>query len=206
MSASEPSAGRYRLPLFPLPVVLLPGARMPLHIFEQRYRDMVADAMRADRRFGMLYHDWDVQGPFLSDPGSIGCVARIVEFRGLEDGRSLIIVEGVARFAIDDGLESDALYFEALVRPYTDVGTPAAAAGALVTRRTASLALFERVLASMAAPPESLPDLEPDSELSFRLAQTIQVDPRWHQELLEMRSEEERLDRVDEVFRALLET
>ena len=83
---------RYRLPLFPLPVVLLPGAVMPLHIFEQRYRDMVADVLGQDRRFGLIYHDWDDHGPFLAESGQVGCVAAIREHEQLEDGRYLLIL------------------------------------------------------------------------------------------------------------------
>ena len=50
-----------------------------------------------------------------------------------------------------------------------------------------------------------LPDFSVDDELAFLLAQAIQVDPRWHQDLLVMRDEAERLDRLDEVFQALLD-
>ena len=193
---------RYRLSLFPLPVVLLPGAHMPLHIFEQRYRDMVRDAVESDGRFGMVHHDWDEQGPFLSEEGRIGCVARIEERQALEDGRSLLIVEGVERFMINDGIESEALYFEGLVTPYRDeaIGD----AEALSRRRRSSVELFQSLIASLPEAPEQLPDFESTKEVSFLLAQTIQVDPVWHQGLLELRDEAERLTRIDEVFRAAL--
>ena len=197
-------AGRYRLALFPLPVVLLPGARMPLHIFEQRYRDMIRDALEGDRRFGMVYHDWDEMGPFLSEEGTIGCVGEIVEHEQLEDGRSLILLDGLERFAIDDGLESDTLYFEGLVRGYRDrEGGPAFLAD-IRERRQATIDLFEAVLATFEERPE-LPEYSVDDELSFVLAQTIQVAPRWHQDLLVMTDEVARLARLDEVFQALLD-
>jgi len=204
MNAIDSPEPRYRLPLFPLPVVLLPGTRMPLHIFEQRYQDMVRDALAGDRRFGLVYHDWDEQGPFLSDEGTVGCLAEIREFETLEDGRSLIMVVGMERFEIDDGLESDSLYFEGLVRPMRDEeGGPSFEAD-MEERRRISIELFEAVLGSMNERPE-VPQFSAGGELSFPLAQTIHVDPRWHQELLEMRSEAQRLDRVDEVFQALLD-
>lgn len=196
---------RYRLPLFPLPVVLFPDARMPLHIFEQRYRDMVRDVMGAEGRFGLVYHDWDEQGPFLSESGHVGCVAQIVEHEGLEDGRSLIVVKGLERFEIDDGIESEAPYYEALVRQYVDVGVDAPEPAGLAARRTASIELFEQLMGSLDERPEGLPDFESGGDVSFRLARSIHVDPRWRQELLEMRTEAKRLDRVDAVFRALLE-
>jgi Lon protease-like protein len=177
---------------------------MPLHIFEQRYRDMVRDAMEGDRRFGMVFHDWDEQGPFLSEENTIGCVGEISEHQLLEDGRSLIVVDGLERFAIDDGLESDTLYFEGLVRPYGDTPAGPSFAEDIRARRQQTIDLFEAVLATFEERPE-LPEYSADRELSFVLAQTIQVDPRWHQDLLVMTNEVDRLERLDEVFQALLD-
>ena len=208
MSVSGPDSvfepeHRYRLPLFPLPVVLLPGASMPLHVFEPRYREMVADCLRSDRRFGLVYHDWDQQGPFLFDEGRVGCVAEIREHQLLEDGRSLIGVRGMERFGIVDGIESETRYYEALVSPYRD--TDPLPDDLLVARRQESIHLFHAVVASLAERPEQLPELRPDRETSFRLAQTISVDPSWHQRLLELRDETARLDELDRVFQAALE-
>lgn len=194
---------RYRLPLFPLPTVLLPGTLKPLHIFEPRYRDMVQDCLGGDRRFGMVYHDWDEQGPFLSESGRVGCVGEIRQHQGLEDGRSLIAVEGVERFRIEDRIESDSLYFEGLVTPYPD--TTAMEGEELASRRRESIRLFHAVVASLSGRSDPLPDLDVDREVSFLLAQTIQADPGWHQRLLEIRDEGSRLARVDRVLRAVLE-
>lgn len=207
MSSSGPDSSfqperRYRLPLFPLPVVLLPGASMPLHVFEPRYREMVADCLGADRRFGLVYHDWDQQGPFLFEEGRVGCVAVIHEHEALDDGRSLIGVRGVERFSIVDGIESKSRYYEALVTPYPD--TKGVADEFLTARRQESIRLFHAVLASLAERPEQLPELRPDRETSFRLAQTIAVDPPWHQQLLELRDETARLNELDRVFQAAL--
>jgi ATP-dependent Lon protease len=94
-----------RLPLFPLPIVLFPGTLIPLHIFEPRYRDMVADVLETDRRFGLIYHDPDRQGPFLSEEGRVGTVARIRRHQPLPDGRSLILVRGLERFRIESEAE-----------------------------------------------------------------------------------------------------
>ena len=194
---------RYRLALFPLPVVLLPGAAMPLHVFEPRYRDLVKDRLEDDGRFGMVYHDWDRQGPFLSEEGRIGCVAQIRRHQALEDGRSLILVEGRDRFRISDGIESDALYFEALVSSFADSpGTPEEELG---QRRRESIQLFHLAVASLQGPEADVPDLSSDRDVSFALARMIQVDPRWHQQLLELADERLRLDVLDQVFRAALE-
>ncbi len=193
---------RYRLPLFPLPVVLLPGTPMPLHIFEQRYRDMVTDALEGDRRFGMIYHDWDEQGPFLSEEGRIGCVAEIRKHELLPDGRSLLVVEGVERFQIQDGIESDSLYFEALVSPYGD--DPELPQPLLMHRRDEVLTLFREVVDALVAESEELPELPRDTDISFVLAHTIQGSSEWHQSLIESRDEADRLAQLSEVFRAAL--
>ena len=193
---------RRRIALFPLPVVLLPGALMPLHIFEPRYRDMVRDAMASDRRFGMVHHDWDRQGPFLSEEGRVGCMGEIREHQLLDDGRSLIAVEGMERFRIIDGIESDTLYFEALVTPLPD--TTVMKGSELAFRRRESIGLFQQLVASLRERPVSLPDLRDDTELSFVLARTVQVDPSFLQRLLELTDEGSRLERLDRVFRAAL--
>ena len=176
---------------------------MPLHIFEPRYRQMVADCLEGDRRFGMVFHDWDEQGPFLSEPGRVGCAGEIREHQALEDGRSLIVIQGVERFRIQDGIESDAPYFEGLVTPHPD--TTLMEGEELESRRGESIALFHAVVASLSERPDALPDLEPHRELSYLLAQTIQVAPSWHQRLLELTDEGSRLARVDRVLRAVLD-
>lgn len=195
-------APRYRLPLFPLPVVLMPGAFMPLHIFEPRYRDLVAHCLESDSSFGMVYHDWDDHGPFLSEEGRVGCVAEIREHERTADGRFVIMVEGIERFSINDGLESDSLYFEAVVTPYVDA--PQEKSADLMDRRRRSIELFHAVVATLSQRPEHLPEFEVGKEVSFLLAQTIESDPPWHQSLLELRDEGARLERLDDVLRAVM--
>jgi hypothetical protein len=93
-----------RIPLFPLPgVVLLPETDLPLHIFEPRYRRMLADALDGERTLGVHTIDpaggSDDQGrPLLLE---LGCAGRIVEHEPLEDGRSNILLRGLYRYRID---------------------------------------------------------------------------------------------------------
>jgi Lon protease-like protein len=191
---------RYRLPLFPLPVVLFPTATMPLHIFEPRYRRMVARCLEADRRFGLVYHDVDVKGPFLTEIGTVGCIAEIVDFQPLPDGRSMLMARGLERFAIADGIESGEAYYEALVTPYADVRPDEG----IEEHRRRSLALFEAVVRALPSEPASLPEMDVSTELSFPLMRTIDVDAAWQQAFLELRDEGHRLERLDAVFRAAL--
>jgi len=199
----DPPFPRRRLALFPLPVVLLPGAPMPLHIFEPRYRDMVRDALVGDGRFGLVYHDWDRRGPFLMEEGQVGCVAEIERHEELADGRFLIVVRGRERFSIADGIESDALYFEALVAPYEDRERPGGVD--LAARRQETVTLFRHVMRTLPGPSDPLPDFPTAGDVSFALAELIHADPEWYQEILELREELTRLERLDEVFRAALE-
>ena len=190
-----------RLPLFPLDVVLFPGELLPLHIFEPRYRRMVARCLETDRHFGLIYHDSDRFGPFLTEEGRVGALAGIERHHGLKDGRSFILVKGMGRFAIYDGLESGEPYYEAVVEEYEDEPGPQPR---LTARRKASIDLFRVAVSALRRSSAESPDFDTDNEVSFRLAAFVQVDPEWRQALLEMRNEEARLARLDEIFEQVI--
>jgi Lon protease-like protein len=92
------------LPLFPLPgVVLFPGARLPLHVFEPRYRRLVADLLdlpEAERRIGLVYAA-RMNGLEAEEMLEPGCAGRLVEHAPLADGRSNIVLAGEFRFRIE---------------------------------------------------------------------------------------------------------
>ena len=90
-----------RISVFPLSgAMLYPGLRLPLHIFEPRYRAMVSDALARDRRIGMIQPRAEVlKRPEDETPlFDVGCLGHIEEVEALEDGRFNILLEGVARF------------------------------------------------------------------------------------------------------------
>jgi Lon protease-like protein len=190
-----------RLPLFPLPVVLFPGAPMPLHVFEPRYRQLVARCVEGDGRFGLIYHDPERHGPFETGEGQVGCVAEILDFQPLPDGRSLIFTRGRDRFQVEDGIESDTLYWECVAAPYADWEEPVLG---LMPRRQQSIGLFNRVLQEVVRHAPPFPEIDAQEETAFQLAQAIRVDPAWQQTLLELRSERDRLDQMDLLMEALL--
>ncbi len=192
-----------QVPLFPLPLVLYPGTQAPLHIFEPRYRRMVEDCLADERPFGLVYHDPDEHGPFLIERGRVGTLARIEEHRALPDGRSLILACGARRFAIDEEREMQRLYYEADVLPYEDESVPRH--GAIREARVRTLEFFTTVLEALDESPEDVPDFDLDRDLSFQLAPAVQIDLRWQQSLLELRSETARLERLDAVFQAAVE-
>jgi Lon protease-like protein len=87
-----------RLTIFPLAGALLfPRMHLPLHIFEPRYRAMIADSLARDRRIGMIQpREPGEPAPLIE----VGCVGRIAEVEALDDGRFNIVLEGLARFHI----------------------------------------------------------------------------------------------------------
>ena len=89
-----------QLAIFPLNgALLLPGGRLPLHIFEPRYVAMVEDAMASGRSFGMIQEDRSGRD---EDPAlyRVGCLGRISSFSETEDGRYLVTLTGVIRFDV----------------------------------------------------------------------------------------------------------
>jgi uncharacterized protein len=95
--------GELLLPLFPLPnLVFFPRTRLPLHVFEPRYRQMVRDVLDADRRFGivLLRPGWETDYYGAPAVYSTGTVATIEQAEPLEDGKFNIVVRGDTRFRI----------------------------------------------------------------------------------------------------------
>src|SRR5919108_2802881 len=108
-----------RLPIFPLAVVLFPGTPLPLHIFEPRYRRMLADCLAGDRRFGLIFLP-EATAERELPPGHVGCVAYIEKAESLPDGRSNIAVSGQERFALGRFVDSPLPYHLAEVAEYLD--------------------------------------------------------------------------------------
>src|SRR3954470_17254142 len=93
------------VPLFPLPtVVLFPGVFLPLHIFEPRYREMVADALDGDRIIGMvlLRPGWERNYEGRPPVFSVGCTGVMTHVEKLPDGRYNLVLRGIERFRIID--------------------------------------------------------------------------------------------------------
>jgi Lon protease-like protein len=85
-------------------VVLMPGAPLPLHIFEERYKQMVNECLEQEDEFGMVFADE-------SGTREVGCTAKIVELvERYEDGRMLILVEGSRRFKLNNVLTGKPYY------------------------------------------------------------------------------------------------
>jgi Lon protease-like protein len=167
------------LPIFELPLVLLPGERVPLHIFEDRYKRMVGTAIEQEEPFGIVLRDDD-------GARSIGCTARIDEVERLDDGRMNIVVSGEAPFKVLDRFESPE--FPAgeveLIGEDEAAAADESAAGAA---REAFAELAERATGER-------PDAEElDSASAYAIAARIELPADTKQRLLEMRDEDERM-------------
>lgn len=104
-TASRPTPSEF--PIFPLPgAVLLPGGRLPLNIFEPRYLNMVEDALGHGRVIGMIQPD-ENRAATPTGPGlyRIGCIGQIASFSETDDGRFLVTLNGLTRFAMSVELE-----------------------------------------------------------------------------------------------------
>jgi Lon protease-like protein len=97
-----------RLSIFPLSGALLfPGMHLPLHIFEERYRALINDAMARDRHIGMIQPKEAGKHPALFD---VGCLGKIIDIEALEDGRFNVVLEGVARFRIVEEIDASTAF------------------------------------------------------------------------------------------------
>lgn len=97
--------GEFLLPLFPLPnIVFFPHTRLPLHVFEPRYRQMVRDVLETDQRFGIVLLRPGWEPDYFGTPAVYGCgtLGTIEQAVPLDDGRYNIVVRGDIRFRIVD--------------------------------------------------------------------------------------------------------
>ena len=89
------------LPLFPLNnVVLFPGMKLPLHIFEERYKEMIGRCSETDSPFGVLLIKEGQEVGETAEPFTVGATARIAEVQRLDDGRMNILTQGEQRFRV----------------------------------------------------------------------------------------------------------
>ena len=176
-----------RFPLFPLGLVLLPDEVVPLHIFEERYKQMIGECIEEEREFGIVW---------LSDDGlkEVGCTAEIAQLlERMEDGRMNILVRGSTPFRLMRRIED-------LPYPAGDIELLDEDDGA-DTDVAAAAEARERYAQLV----ERLTDERPDAEQlaglgAYGMAATIDFALDAKQALLEARSEDERMRMVGELF------
>jgi Lon protease-like protein len=193
------------LPIFPLPLVLFPGASQPLHIFEPRYRRLLADCLEGDRRFGIAYTAADAAAPDrdpVPEPGAIGCVARIGATRVLPDGRSNILTEGERRFVLVEWVERDVPYRVGRIEEFDDEPFDPVEISSLASDVRQHFGRLVNALGMHTENPPALLDLPHDPALlSFQVAAALDLEPAAKCGLLELRSTSRRLRQLGDVLR-----
>jgi ATP-dependent Lon protease len=173
-----------RIPLFPLNLVLLPGEQLPLHIFEPRYRQMVRECLDEKTYFGLL----------LALPGGVvrvGCSAEILDvIKTYEDGRMDIITVGRDPFRVLELDTSNPLIHGEVdyLEEYEFVPETGKQDQLIELYETCHTLLYSSL-------PKSLQPF-PEERLSFAIASTLPLELLWKQQILELRSEVERQERL----------
>jgi Lon protease-like protein len=173
------------IPLFPLPnVVLFPNVFLPLHVFEERYRVMVSDALAGDRIIGMSLLQPGYQTDYEGRPPvyPIGCAGVITHSERLADGRFDIVLRGLERFRIT-GEDASKPYRLAHIEPLPDQLTPDDRP-ALSRERQRLEAVLVAAIERMGAEPRFPPAIS-DADLVNALAQYLDLQPIERQALLE---------------------
>jgi Lon protease-like protein len=181
------------LPIFPLPnVVLFPNVFLPLHIFEARYREMVADALASDRLIGMvlLRPGWERDYEGRPPVYPIGCSGVITHVERLADGRYNIVLRGLERFRIV-GEEDGKTYRRASIEPLVERTLATDDRQAVRNTRARLEALLAATLRrAHRETQDAAPDLRTasamcDEDLVNALAQYLDLEPLERQALLE---------------------
>lgn len=190
------------LPIFPLPLVLLPNELLPLHIFEPRYQQMLKDVGQEKNIFGIAY--FDPKEEFIEKPptGTIGCAAEIREAQPMPDGRSNILTVGIARFYLIDYVDAGDPYLVGDVEFFEDHEEDETILNPLTDE---VYQLFQRIakaahkLSGERGKFPDIPQAEPQS-LSFLVTAAFNFDAELKYQLLETRSTIERLTRLREIL------
>ncbi len=192
-----------RLPVFPLPLVLMPYELLPLHIFEPKYRQLLDDVQNANGFFGITMFDPETGFEDRPAAGSVGCIAEVREVQTMEDGRSNILTMGVARYRLVDFVDEGMPYLTAEIEIFEDADD---AGPELKARADEAYSLFERVAKAaykLGGGRGRLPDIpraEPE-QLSFLIAAAFNLETEVKYELLEERSTAARLERLSAILK-----
>lgn len=201
--ASEKVAGIRHLPLFPLPLVLLPNELLPLHIFEPRYRQLLKDIGLEKNIFGVSYLNQEETLTEKPAVDTIGCAAEVREIQTLADGRSNILSVGVIRYRLLEYVETGDPYFVGDVEFFEDDAEDDAILNPLADE---VFRLFKRVakaahkLSGERGRFPEIPQAEPQA-LSFLVTAAFNLEPEMKYKMVEMRSTVQRLEKLREILK-----
>lgn len=201
------------LPLFPLPnVVLFPNVFLPLHIFEPRYREMVADSLESDRMIGMVLlkpgweHDYEGRPPVYP----VGCSGVVTHVERLDDGRYNVVLRGVDRFRVINE-DQERSYRRGIIEPLVERAMLPEDRTALRRQRSRLEALLAPAIDRTVGPSPGadrmpagsapmIPSGMADEELVNALAQYLDLEPVEKQALLEREGLRSRAESLAELL------
>jgi len=202
MHTDRDSIDEQNLPLFPLNVVLFPGGMLPLHIFEQRYREMVKYCIRHESSFGIVMIKDGEESGEAAKPCKIGTVVDLVEVDRFPDGRMNIVTSGHSRFEILD-VDNELPYLVGRVRILDAYDMEADKKLEKIASETRQLYIEYESLSSFLRfgwqPPEENP--EHPQQLAFQIGSRLRIPNNEKQELLEIISFDELLKREIEILK-----
>ncbi len=178
------------LPLFPLDLVLLPGCPLPLHIFEPRYKEMIAECRAQDSPFGVVR---------IAEKGfaDVGCSAGIVSVvKEYLDGRLDIITEGRKRFEVLQVNQERSFLRAETILIEDEAGPTAADEAARAVQLHAEILKLAGAMQDLSGADKST--------ISFYLAGSLPLDLDFKQTLLELRSESQRISALTEYLETIL--
>jgi ATP-dependent Lon protease len=197
----EPAPSFEYLPIFPLPLVMLPREIIPLHIFEERYRQMLRDIAHTGQRFGISRMERATSADDRPPIGSVGCVAEIKESELLPDGRSNIITAGVVRYRIDEYIETGDPYLVARVTTFEDDShsNDIDELADVVFRQFERMARAAFKMSGSRGEQPEIERTEPEA-MSFLISAAFNLDNDLKYALLETTSTKERLLRLKQIL------
>jgi uncharacterized protein len=197
-------AGSMRLRMFPLNTVLFPGAALNLHIFEPRYRQMIAECLEAKEAFGVvLIREGDEAGDPDVQPHSVGTTAEIADVTPLPSGRYYLSSTGGRRFRINEVVSREP-YLLCEVEFLEEEPSDPAAVQRLTAEIVHEFREYLSLIVEFSGSPTDVTIPEDPVRASFAIGEALQIADALKQQLLELASAEARLDAELGFLRRLL--
>ena len=193
----------YPLGMFPLSAVLFPQAGLPLHVFEERYRALMARCLEADGEFGVVLITRGSEVGGGDERVGVGTIARIANVAELEDGRMLVVATGVRRVQVEEWLHDDP-YPRAVVEDLPDRNGTCAAD--VLTAAEGSVRRLRSLLSELGdvpALPHSLRISGEDDDVGWQLCDMAPLASLDQQRLLMADGLEERMGLLGELCEAM---
>lgn len=196
-----------RLPVFPLPLVVLPSEVLPLHIFEPRYRRMLKDIELSDNLFGILFAESESEDFGNNFEEAVGCIVEVRSVQPLEDGRSNILTVGIIRYRLEEIVKSDTPYHLGKISVFEDFEEAAEILQPIADEVFEMFTRAAKAAHNMSGLQTKLPEIpqaEPQT-LSFLIAAALNLPIEVKKDFMRTRSTFERLKSLRSLLKKSVE-